>query len=419
MAKEEFDESMLGYDDTDLDMEDEDQEVYIDDMDDVDPDAEKNVTMDMTDIPQKEKPQEVKKADDRVETVAENKIAVENNVTDEPDIWSEMTLKVYMEFKHKQLMESHFDEKDWNMLRSQINSAVQLGIKIEKIEIFAQPVLSYEQREVLKYAIYDGAEDEFIRNLTEKGLSADVMRAKIDDKKADIKMSEELSTPLQILSDSITAYKQDIDKYKEQSDKILKSCRDKLEAAEEEIQNLQKQLDAERKTNEDQLQIIRERERREHEKREFEDRVEKAAQEKFARMQLEEEAKRERQESERIRFEEELRQEKRTKRGLFSRKRNKEDDRPRKPVPLSTVQKLPAGFDLTAYIMSAGLSAGQMDVISLAVRSKVDDSLIKAMIDQQLPAAQMKQLLAVILARGHQGSSCGHEDVVYIEDDLE
>ena len=131
----------------------------------------------------------------------------------------------------------------------------------------------------------------------------------------------------------------------------------------------------------------------------------------FAKLQLEEAVKRERMEQERRKMEDELQSS--TRQHGFWKRKKKEPEKPRKPRPLSTVEQLPPGFDLTAYIMSAGLSAGQMDVISLAVRSKVDDSIIKSMIDQQLPAAQMKQLLAVVLARGHQGSSVSEDDVMY------
>lgn len=326
--------------------------------------------------------------------------------------FNEMTLRDYIEVKYKQYLESGLDENNWNMLRSQINSGVALGIQLERIDIYAQTTLDYAQREVLKYALYDEIEEGYIRELAESHASAEVLRAKIYDKKVNIKLSEELSTPLQILSDSISTYKQDIDSYKEQANKDLKMYKDKLESAEIEISNLKAQLEAERKSNEEQMQIIHEREQRELERKKFEERVEKAAQEKFARMQLEETANRERMEIERRKIEDEFQS--KHHRG-FWKKRKIEPEKARKSIPLSAVEQLPPGFNLTAYIMSAGLSAGQMDVISLAVRSKVDDSIIKAMIDQQLPAAQMKQLLAVVLARGHQGNSMREEDIRYDE----
>ncbi len=51
--------------------------------------------------------------------------------------------------------------------------------------------------------------------MAEKRYTADVLRVKVNDKKIDVKMNEELSAPLRILSDSISAYKLDIDGYKQ------------------------------------------------------------------------------------------------------------------------------------------------------------------------------------------------------------
>lgn len=329
----------------------------------------------------------------------------------------EMTLKEYIEIKYKQYLQSGLDENSWKMLRSQINSGVALGISLDRIEIYAKITLDYAQREVLKYALYEGVEDEFVKELAESGVSAEVLRVKLDDKKVNVKMTEELSTPLQILSDSISAYKQDIDKYKEQADKEINKYKEKLEVAENETRILKEKLEFEKKSSEEQRQIIREKEKRERERKDFEERVEKAAQEKFAKMQLEEAANRERKEYERQMIEKEIRKEGKSKHSFWRKKEKISCDKPRKNIPQPYVQPLPAGFDLTAYIMSAGLSSDQMDVLSLAVRSRVDDSIIKAMIDQQLPAAQMKQLLVVILAREHQGSAMKEDDVVYIDQD--
>lgn len=360
----------------------------------------------------------------------EERTADENIKTSDPDIYvddrdgeelagqqREMTLKEYIEIKYKQYLQSGLDENSWKMLRAQINSGVALGISLDRIEIYAKITLDYAQREVLKYALYEGVEDEFIKELAESGVSAEVLRAKLDDKKVNVKMTEELSTPLQILSDSISAYKQDIDKYKEQADKEINKYKEKLEVAENEIRILKEKLEFEKKSSEEQLQIIREKEKRERERKDFEERVEKAAQEKFAKMQLEEAANRERREYERQMIEKEIRKEGKSKHSFWRKKEKIASDKTRKNIPQPYVQPLPAGFDLTAYIMSAGLSADQMDVLSLAVRSGVDDSIIKAMIDQQLPAAQMKQLLVVILAREHHGSAMKEDDVVYIDQD--
>ena len=92
-----------------------------------------------------------------------------------------------------------------------------LGLTLDKIEIFAQGSLNYEQREILKYALYESKIDlKDLKEMAEERYTAEVLQVKINDKKLDVKMNEELSAPLRILSDSISAYKLDIDGYKQQ-----------------------------------------------------------------------------------------------------------------------------------------------------------------------------------------------------------
>lgn len=428
--KEKFDESMLGYDEAYEDiLEDNDSEVYLDE----EPDAPyPNDTKDIM------KTGYISEKEEKIEPISDDKTTGDDLRSQEirsytessvespekreasDEINNNMTLKDYLKYKKDQYINDFGEDEDgWNKLRSQINSAIMLGLTLDKIEIFAQCSLNYEQREILKYALYDSQIDTaYISTLAEKKYSAEVLRTKMFDRKADIKMSEELSTPLKILSDSISAYKGDIDKFKEETDKKIEQYEEKLRELEKNRDSLKEQLEAERKDNEEQMRLIRNREQREKDKKEFDERVELVAQQKFARMQLEETAKREQLELERRKIEEELMKSQGSQHRGFWRKKKKaldKEDKPRKPMPLSTVGQLPPGFDLTAYIMSAGLSAGQMDVISLAVRSNVDDRIIKSMIDQQLPAAQMKQLLAVVLARGHQGSAVREDDITYVE----
>ena len=420
--KENFDESMLGYDEAHEDMlEDGDSDVYLD---------EESDAPYLNDMEEVMSTGYIKEKEEKIEYVSNDMTTYDDDTSQEirtdteflvgsqekgeiSDEINSMTLKDYLKYKKDQYIDDFGEDEDgWNKLRSQINSAVMLGLTLAKIEIFAQGSLDYEQREILKYALYESKIDtKDLKDMAEKRYTADVLRVKVNDKKIDVKMNEELSAPLRILSDSISAYKLDIDGYKQQSESRIKGIEEKLRAVEQERDNLKDQLDSERRENQEQLRLIREREQREKEKKEFDARVEKAAQEMFAKLQLEEAVKRERMEQERRKMEDELQSS--TRQHGFWKRKKKEPEKPRKPRPLSTVEQLPPGFDLTAYIMSAGLSAGQMDVISLAVRSKVDDSIIKSMIDQQLPAAQMKQLLAVVLARGHQGSSVSEDDVMY------
>lgn len=421
--KEDFDENMLGYDEAYEDMlEDGDSDVYLD---------EESDAPYLNDMEEVMSTGYIKEKEEKIESVSDDMTTDDDDTSQEirtdteflvgsqkkgeiSDEINSMTLKDYLKYKKDQYIDDFGEDEDgWNKLRSQINSAVMLGLTLAKIEIFAQGSLDYEQREILKYALYESKIDtKDLKDMAEKRYTADVLRVKVNDKKIDVKMNEELSAPLRILSDSISAYKLDIDGYKQQSENRIKEIEEKLRSAEQERDNLKDQLESERRENQEKLRLIREREQREREKKEFDARVEKAAQEKFARMQLEETANRERMEIERRKIEDEFQSKHR--RG-FWKKRKIEPEKARKSIPLSAVEQLPPGFNLTAYIMSAGLSAGQMDVISLAVRSKVDDSIIKAMIDQQLPAAQMKQLLAVVLARGHQGNSMREEDIRYDE----
>lgn len=308
--KENFDESMLGYDEAYEDMlEDGDSDVYLDEESDAPYLNDMEEVMSTGYIKEKEEKTESVSNDmttDDDDTSQEIRTDMEFLVGSQEkgeisDEINSMTLKDYLKYKKDQYIDDFGEDEDgWNKLRSQINSAVMLGLTLAKIEIFAQGSLDYEQREILKYALYESKIDtKDLKDMAEKRYTADVLRVKVNDKKIDVKMNEELSAPLRILSDSISAYKLDIDGYKQQSENRIKEIEEKLRSAEQERDNLKDQLESERRENQEKLRLIREREQREREKKEFDARVEKAAQEKFARMQLEETANRERMEIER------------------------------------------------------------------------------------------------------------------------
>ena len=56
-------------------------------------------------------------------------------------------------------------------------------------------------------------------------------------------------------------------------------------------------------------------------------------------------------------------------------------------------------FDLGSYIINAHLSAEQMEVLRYAIEKEIDDKLIREMIDQKLPAEQLRNMVAVILTK--------------------
>lgn len=346
--KEDFDESMLGYDEAYEDMlEDGDSDVYLD---------EESDAPYLNDMEEVMSTGYIKEKEEKIESVSDDMTTDDDDTSQEiltdteflvgsqkkgeiSDEINSMTLKDYLKYKKDQYIDDFGEDEDgWNKLRSQINSAVMLGLTLAKIEIFAQGSLDYEQREILKYALYESKIDtKDLKDMAEKRYTADVLRVKVNDKKIDVKMNEELSAPLRILSDSISAYKLDIDGYKQQSENRIKEIEEKLRSAEQERDNLKDQLESERRENQEKLRLIREREQREREKKEFDARVEKAAQEKFARMQLEETANRERMEIERRKIEDEFQSKHR--RG-FWKKRKIEPEKARKSIPLSAVEQL-------------------------------------------------------------------------------
>lgn len=328
-----------------------------------------------------------------------------------------ITLSRYIEEKKNECCNvENFDEAAWHMLRSQINSAVQLQIPLTDIDIFARPDLSYEQREILKYALYDmqGLEREYISELAEKKYSASELKILLNDKKIEVKMNETVSVPLQILSDTITTYKEDIDSFKANALRKEREYGTRIEELEDLLKKKTEEYELLKNTYEEEQKARIKKEEQDRQQKLMDEKIERLAEEKFAKLQLEKAAEQERLELERRKWEAEHMQQNNS---IFGRKkRNKSADSKAEPkqVPDYKVKPLPKDFDLATYMMTAGLSTGQMEVITLAVKANVDDSQIKAMIDQNMPAQQMRQALAVILARSYRNSGVmGEGDIVY------
>lgn len=329
-----------------------------------------------------------------------------------------ITVEKYLEEKKKICYEvTDYDDAAWHMLRAQINSAVQLQIDLADIDIFAVPDLSYEQREILKYALYDrqGVERDYIKQLATKKYAANELKIMLNDKKLEVKMNETVSTPLQILSDTITAYKKDIDNFKESALEKENEYTAKITELEEELKDSQDRYNKLNKKYEDSVNAAAEKEKHDDQQRLINEKVNQLAAAKFAKLQIEKAAEEERIELERRKWEAET-ENRKSSCGILGRLR-KQKTAEAKPAKIDyKITPLPAGFDLATYMMTAGLGTGQMQVITLAVKANVDDSQIKAMIDQNMPAEQMRQVLAVILARSYKNSNViSEDDIVYDE----
>jgi hypothetical protein len=317
-----------------------------------------------------------------------------------------LTLRDYIEYKQEEYRTIVGDDvPGWNMLRSQINSAAMLGIENERIEIFALPQLDYEKREIYKYALYEHSiEDSYIIELINENVTSEVARERIANKKINIEMTERFTGPLKVLSESINAYKSDIDNFKQQADDRLSQKQQEMEMLREQLRDKSDECEL---LKEEKESLIRQR-KAEEEKRAQDEKIEKMANARLEQLKLEQEAENERLEYEKKKwmaenFEDNLH----SKKLIFRRKKGKDGidngikdaNKSRKTVPEFKTRALPKDFNLESYIMTAGLSTGQLEVVSMAVKCNVDDSMIKQMIDQRLPATQMKQVLALILTR--------------------
>jgi hypothetical protein len=215
----------------------------------------------------------------------------------------------------------------------------------------------------------------------------------------------------ELLKAENTRLNKDIEVFKEENSGLT----DKINDMEQEIDSLKKRiLSMQNLTEEEKKKLAAEQKEREKEK-ELNSRVQAMAKQQFEEKmdEFRQEQLKEKQIEQRIRAEYEsmygqtartqtIRQPAgiyapepeatRKTKGLFKRKKHNE------PV-IYAVNPLPANFNISQYLMQKKLNTAQLQIITYAVKANIDESIIKQMIDNNLPAEQMKQVIEIILVK--------------------
>lgn len=285
-----------------------------------------------------------------------------------------MEVAEYIDKKKQELSEKYGDDlvdNTWNEIRSQIKSGFQLGLNEEDCDMFASPKYNYAQREVIKFACFSGISKDYVEKLIietdSRKLPYQGMIKLLDElrysEKSDDKLSKQLHSVIEQLEklddrpdgepiqrDDLI-FLSDIIVEKTKENEMLKQCIDKLKEENESLVARNNEL--REKTNQGDAPVKQKK----------------------------------------LFFHNKIKTTKNVK------EKNAKGDRNRDfPVDFK-ICSLPEGFNLSSYLLNSKLSSSQMEVIAMAVRLGINESLIKQMVDSECDASQLKQVLEVLVVQ--------------------
>lgn len=337
----------------------------------------------------------------------------------------ELPAMEYVAKKHEEFMQKYKGnaslEEKWNALRSQINSGLMLHVSQKDIDKYATLDYDYMQREVLKFYIWQGASEQLVDIMMKKETHGEMVSAYDAYKAADRasalleKATTNITQVLQSYVDSFTAFKEDTTKRTNEYDTKIQSLEETIRSKECEIHNKNEEVENLKNEIKRLNDSIHEEKKRLETERQIEMRVNAIVEQRLD----------ERQELEKQVMQQNMpyfHEEKRGwsifgKRKKVSGKKQMTEKYSVWPIAFRS-EKLPDNFNLSEYMIGRELSAAQMEVITMAVKCGVNDSVIKQMIDSDKSSAQMKQLLEFILARRQSAQHMNdirEEDIIYDE----
>ncbi len=291
-------------------------------------------------------------------------------------------------------------DEGWNQLRSQINSGLYLQIHQKMINLYARADLTYEQREIMKFYLFENTDAELVSKAAK--YPASEMLIFLRSSQSENNLVSTVSEHVSIINDNIKLYREDMKSLSYEMEEKMTEYKEKIAEYEQQLRNKDKIIEEKTAAYNKLLNENRKRIADAEKKKTFDSQVEEAANRLFAEKMLEEELKksREKEIEDKIRDEYELKYPRKKKKGfsLFPHKDKAKNKHEGKNASYK-VEKLPEGFDIAEYIIHSSLSSSQYSIITLAVKMQIDESIIKQMIDNNLPAEQMKQLLSIILVK--------------------
>lgn len=270
-----------------------------------------------------------------------------------------MEVAEYIDKKKQELSEKYGDDlvdNTWNEIRSQIKSGFQLGLNEEDCDMFASPKYNYAQREVIKFACFSGISKDYVEKLI---IETDSRKLPYQGM---IKLLDEL-------------------RYSEKSDDKLSK---QLHSVIEQLEKLDDRPDGEPIQRDDLIflsDIIVEKTKENEMLKQYNELREKTNQGDVPVKQK------------KLFFHNKLKTTKNVK------EKNAKGDRNRDSPVDFKICSLPEGFNLSSYLLNSKLSSSQMEVIAMAVRLGINESLIKQMVDSECDASQLKQVLEVLVVQ--------------------
>ena len=134
----------------------------------------------------------------------------------------------------------HLDE-EWKKVRAQVNSALQLKIPRKYIERLISLEYSYEQREVIKFMYFSGCSEEMVADM-KPALTYKEMIAKYDATKVESAIVNMLDAPLNTMSRLVNEYKEDLAKYRKETEEKMASYEQQIKEKDMELAETKEEL---------------------------------------------------------------------------------------------------------------------------------------------------------------------------------
>lgn len=264
----------------------------------------------------------------------------------------------YIKLKEKQFKEAAAakqikNDLNWTMIWSEIISGLFLGLTQSQVDIYiADFKYNLYQMEILKFAQFSDLTSERFISLANPELTKDEMLRLLFYSK-DAESFEGAKASVKSLIDEMAALKNEMQQNKMVDDEKYKK---RAEDLERQIEGLNETINKLQQENNKLQNKIKSKE-------EIPDTPAEPPEEKEGKLSG----------------------------SLFKKKKKQEAPK--------TKQPLPEDFDLSEYIINAGLSASQLELINFAIRNKIDESMIKQFIDNNIPAEQLKSIIEVIITK--------------------
>ena len=257
-------------------------------------------------------------------------------------------------------------EDKWNQVRSQINSGLMLGINKTDIRKIFTLEYNYEQREVIKLALFMGIEAKVLKKLTADKTAKEMLLI-IENSKLEDTLTGVVTKPIAMLSASFDDFVKETENLRNENNEL----KEELERLREEINSYK--TAKEEMDRQKQIEI-------------------KA--EQLARLKLEQ------YKNNMVSSPEPQPQPQpviinQPKKKWFVPKKEKNENITLKMAASGT---LPRNFDISSYLAEADLSTSQLKIINYAINYGLSNNVIVNMVENGYSAEKMQQYVGIAIS---------------------